>query len=153
MAASEPGKTKPALKLVESSKTIAELVGLKHNTALDPADPVFLIASVLMELQDRAGDDIAKLVVEAAAAIAASTAQADTAAHARAERIITEAGRWSAEQIRSAAQDATVQITAQLGPVLARAEAASTRSVIWGWVAVGAALAAVGSAGVVVWFA
>jgi hypothetical protein len=150
MAASEPGK--PKLKLVES-KSLAELVGQKHHTVLDPADPVFLVATVLTELQDKARDEIAKLIAEAAAAMAASTAQADAAAHARAERIITESGRWSSEQIRSAAQDGATAIAAKLEPLIARAEAASKRSVVFGWIAAVAALAALGSAGVVVWLA
>jgi hypothetical protein len=146
----DPVSAFPALL---GSKTLAELVGQKHHTALDSNDPVFMVAAVLTELQDKAKEDLGKLITAAAAEMNASMTQAHTAAQARAERIIPEAGRWASEQIRSATQDGAEKIAVQLESLVARAEAAGKRTVLASWIATAAAVLALSSAAVVMWLA
>jgi hypothetical protein len=138
----------------ELNKLIAALSG-KAMPVLDPDDPLFISVQLYREAAKEglaeATAQLGKMVTEASASLAASLAQTDTAARAYADRHVTEASRWAVEQIRAAGQDAAAEITKQMEPLVARAEVAAKRSVVFGWIAAAAALAALGSAGVVVW--
>jgi hypothetical protein len=92
---------------------MAKIVREKHGVTLHPDDSVFLLATIADELQREGWEELAKLAAGITDQVSAVLVLADTTARSRAERIVTEAARWSAEQIRTAAADAAQIVVAQ----------------------------------------
>ena len=114
-----------------------EIVREKHGVALHPDDSVFLLATIADELQSEGREELAKLAAGMADQVSAALVLADTTARARSDRIVTEAARWSGEQIRTAAVDAAQIIVAQTRDQIDQAKAAARTATIAAWVAGG----------------
>lgn len=135
----------------------AGLIGIveqKHHLRVDPNDPVFTLATVAEVLQAEARAELQKIVGDAANQMAAANVQAEAAARAKAEAIVTRAGEWAAGVIKKAGEGVVEEVRSE------REKAEETVAQISRWVrwAVIAAvvcgtsaLAAALSVGVAVW--
>jgi hypothetical protein len=115
---------------------MADLIREKHGTALDPGDPVFLLATVADELHKEGRQEFARIAAELSDQVSAALVLADTTARARSERLITEAAKWSSEQIR----EAGVGIVRQMEAQLAHSQQAARVATIAAWVTTSAAV-------------
>ncbi len=118
---------------------LADIIREKHGTALDPDDPVFLLATVADELHKEGRQEFAKIAAELSGNVSAALVLADTTARARSERLITAAANWSCEQIRGAGAGIVRQMEAQL----AQSQQAARVATIAAWVATGLAVGCV----------
>jgi hypothetical protein len=122
---------------------LAALVGPKLAGGLDPSDPAFIIASMFEAQIKAAQTALVKVVTEAAAEMATVTVLSDNAARARSETIITEAARWSSEQIRAAGVDAAQLVLRETSDQVERGQSAA-QTVRWGmWITCGASAVSV----------
>jgi len=106
----------------------------KQGIYVHESDPVLEIAAICQ----LAVADTVKAVegVNKAAAdrITAASGQHIEAAKQSASALITEAGKWSAEQLRDAAAEISSSILKEVCPMAAKAEAAARLSVRMVWV-------------------
>lgn len=102
---------------------IAAAVGKKHGVVLDPADPLFLVNAIYEELHSKTIAEIRGLLKEAHERDVA----AGGAAKGVAETLISEAGRWSAGALRSAAIEAGETVAQPMEALVARLEATEAR--------------------------
>jgi hypothetical protein len=93
---------------------VANVIREKHGVALDPDDPILLLATVADELHKEGQEEFARIASELSDHVAAALVLAETTAKARSERLITESARWSADQIRGAGAELVEQIEATL---------------------------------------
>jgi hypothetical protein len=93
---------------------MVDVIQEKHGTTLDPADPVLLLGTLAAELNKESRDEFARIAAELSDQVAAALVLADTTAKARSERLITEAAKWSADQIRGAGAEIVEQVEATL---------------------------------------
>jgi hypothetical protein len=84
----------------------------KHGITLDPADPVLLLGTLAAELNRESRNEFARIAAQLSEQVTAALMLADTTAKARSERLITEAAKWSAEQIRGAGAEIVEQLDA-----------------------------------------
>jgi hypothetical protein len=89
---------------------VANVIREKHGIALDPDDPILLLATVADELHKEGQEEFARIASELSDHVAAALVLAETTAKARSERLITEAARWSAEHIRAAGTDVAAAV-------------------------------------------
>jgi hypothetical protein len=120
---------------------LAALVGQKNAASLDPSDPAYVIAALFHTTVNDALAAMAKTVADAAQEIDKTIVLAENAARARSETIVTEAARWSSEQIRTAGAEAAKLILQQAEDQVERVQSAA-QTVRWGvWIACGASAA------------
>jgi hypothetical protein len=93
---------------------MVEVIQEKHGISLDPADPILLLGTLAAELNKESREEFARIAAELSDQVAAALVLADTTAKARSERLITEAAKWSVEQIRGAGAEVVEQIHASL---------------------------------------
>jgi hypothetical protein len=93
---------------------MVDVIQEKHGITLDQADPILLLGTLAAELNQESRDEFARIAAELSDQVAAALVLADTTAKARSERLITEAAKWSAEQIRGAGAEVLEQIDATL---------------------------------------
>ena len=110
---------------------LADVIREKHGTALDPGDPVFLLATVADQLHKEGRQEFAKIAAELSDQVSAALVLADTTARARSERLITAAAKWSGEQIR----EAGAEIVRQMEVQLAQSQEAARVATMAAWVA------------------
>ena len=122
---------------------MAELVGQKHWTDLDSADPILLVRSIFEKSTADALAQLSKVVTDAAEQIATTTVLSENNARARGEKIVTEAARWGSEQIRMAGIDAAKIVAAQLDDAIARSQRAARTATIAAWISSASAAACV----------
>jgi glycerol-3-phosphate dehydrogenase len=90
------------------------LVERKHQFRTDPNDPVFMLATISEVMLAEARAEIQKIVNDAMNQVSAVHVQAETAARAKADAIVTQAGAWSADQIQQAGERAATRILDEL---------------------------------------
>jgi hypothetical protein len=93
---------------------MVDVIQEKHGATLHPDDPVLLLGTLAAELNKESRDEFARIAAELSDQVAAALVLADTTAKARSERLITEAARWSADQIRGAGAEIVEQVDATL---------------------------------------
>ena len=124
---------------------MVDVIQEKHGVTLDQSDPVFLLATVAAELNKESREEFARMAAELSDQVSAALALADTTAKARSERLITEAAKWSAEQIRGAG----AEVVAETQKELADANRQLGRAIAAVWIAASAtACAAIGAVAV-----
>lgn len=114
----------------------------KQGIYVHESDPVLEIAAICeIAVADtvRAIEGLHKV---AADRISAASGQHIEIARQSAATLITEAGRWSSEQLREAAAEIVASTLKEIGSEVAKAEAASRLSVRAAWVTVGMSAAA-----------
>jgi hypothetical protein len=92
---------------------MVDVIQEKHGITLDPADPIFLLATIAAELNKESREEFRRMAAELSDEVSAALVLADTTAKARSERLITAAAKWSAEHIRGAGAEVTQQFLAQ----------------------------------------
>jgi hypothetical protein len=129
---------------------IKDLVGSRHRSAFDPADPIFLVGKIV---EDAAGDvqtktlaEVGKLLAGFADQIATASVLAETAAKTRAETTVTAAAQWAADHLKAAGIDAGQRAARPLEEALEQAAQAARRATIAAWVSGMAAVTATGIA-------
>jgi len=125
---------------------MAELLGEKYRTGIDPSDPILMMATLFEESQKRALDKLGAVMTKAAEDIATTTVLTENSARARCEQIVTEAGRWAGEQIRMAGADSGKLAADVVREFLDRTEAAARTATIAAWVSSSAAVATAAAA-------
>lgn len=128
----EPAKLREALR--------------KQGVYVHESDPVLEVAVICQLAVADTVKVIEGLNKAAADRITAASGQHIEAAKQSASALITEAGRWSAEQLRDAAAEISSSILKELGPEVMKAEAAARLSVRMLWVMGG--ISAVAMAGI-----
>lgn len=88
-------------------------VHARPGHALTPDDPLYAVVAAVTAMQRQAHKELALLVAKQAEDIAATSVLAENAARAKAEMIITQAGEWSAGQIRKAGSDVATALIAE----------------------------------------
>ena len=71
-----------------------------------PDDPLHMVVAAVEGLQRQSLKDLSNLVTKLSDDVAASAVRAENAAQTRAETTISQAGEWTADQIRTAAKEA-----------------------------------------------
>jgi len=120
---------------------LVALVEQKHRIKLEPTDAVFLLATISDAIQKETLERVGAVVTEAAEQIATTTVLTENSARARCETVVTEAGRWAGEQIRTAGADAGKLAADVVREFLDRTEQAARRATIAAWISSSAALA------------
>lgn len=106
----------------------------KEGIYIHESDPVLEVAAICQLAVADTVKTIDGLNKAAADRITAASAQHIEAAKQSASAVITEAGKWSAEQLRAAAAEISSAILKELRPEVAKAEAAAQLSVRMAWV-------------------
>jgi hypothetical protein len=119
----EPGKLREALR--------------KQGFYVHESDPVLEIAAICEIAVVDTVRVIEGLNKAAADRISAASDQHIEAARQSAATLITEAGRWSSEQLREAAAEIVASTLKEIGSEVTKAEAASRLSVRAAWVTAG----------------
>lgn len=119
----------------------------KQGIYVHESDPVLEVAAICQLAVADTVKAIEGLNKAAADRITAASGQHIEAAKQSASALITEAGKWSAEQLRDAASDITSSILKEVCPMAAKAEAAARLSVRMVWVM--GSISAVAIAGIV----
>lgn len=115
----------------------------KQGIYVHESDPVLEVAAICQLAVADTVKAVEGLNKAAADRITAASGQHIEAAKQSASALITEAGKWSADQLRDAAADITSSILKELGPEVMKAEAAARLSVRMAWVTGGVTVAAV----------
>jgi hypothetical protein len=89
---------------------MVEVIQERHGVTLDSGDSIFLLGTLAAELNKESREEFARIAAELSDQVAAALVLADTTAKARSERLITEAAKWSAEQIRGVGAEVIEQI-------------------------------------------
>ena len=105
-----------------------------HGIRIDADDPVLTAALLNQRLMDQAIDRLESAVRVSADRITVAAAQQMDGAKEIAASIVTRAGEWSAERLRTAADEATSALLVQVRQNVARAERASWVAVCIAWV-------------------
>jgi hypothetical protein len=126
---------------------MADVIQERHGTKLDPADPIFLLATVAAELNKESREEFQRMAAELSDQVSTALVLADTAARARSERLITEAAKWSSDQIRTAGNGVVQEIETSL----AQSQQAARAAVISAWVAGTLAVAGLAIATLTLW--
>ncbi len=120
----------------------------KQGIYVHESAPVLEVAAICQLAVADTVKAIEGLNKAAADRITAASGQHIEAAKQSASAFITEAGKWSAEQLRDVAAGISSSILKELGPEVMKAEAAARLSVRMAWVAGGiGAIALAGIAG------
>jgi hypothetical protein len=104
-----------------------------HGIRVDADDPVLIAALVNQRLLDEAISRLETAVRASADRITAAAAQQVDGAKEIAASLVTRAGEWSAERLRTAADEAGSALLGQLRQEVARAERASRTAVRVAW--------------------
>jgi hypothetical protein len=86
------------------------MVEKKHHVRMDPDDPVFVLATITELMMDEAKAELQRIMTTGMDQVSAANVQAEAAARAKAEAIVTKAGEWAAERIREAGDIAVARI-------------------------------------------
>jgi hypothetical protein len=89
------------------------MVEKKHHFQMDPNDPVFVLATISELMLAEAKAEFQRVLTQALDQVSVVNAQADAAARAKAEAIVTKAGEWAAERIKEAGDQTVSRIEAQ----------------------------------------
>lgn len=130
------------------------LVEKKHHFQVDPNDPVFVLATISELMLAAEKTEFQRIMTSTLDQVSAANVQAETAARAKAEAIVTKAREWAADRIRLAGETAAARIQADLGKAEAEAQAIGRRlkwAVIAAVVCSAAALSATASTVVAMW--
>jgi hypothetical protein len=115
-----------------------DLIEEKHGIRLEAADPVLLLTTVAAELAKESREEFARIAAELSDQVSAALVLADTTAKARSERLITEAAKWSSEQIRGAGATAAAEAQKELADAKRQLERAAKAF----WIAAAASVCA-----------
>ena len=118
----------------------------KQGIYVHESDPVLEVAAICQLAVADTVKAIEGLNKAAADRITAASGQHIEAAKQSAAVLITEAGKWSAEQLRDAAAEISSSILKEVCPMAAKAEAAARLSVRMVWMTGG--ISAVAMAGI-----
>ena len=144
---------RPKRRMKAEPPPLAELVGRRHKD-LDPTDPVFIVATIVEELQKQTLAEMGELVTSLADQIAAANRMAKNAAKAKAEKIVTQATEFAAMKISEAGVTVSVRLAAETQRAQAALSAVSAR-LKWATIAAVvcsvAALSAAVSTGIAIW--
>jgi capsular polysaccharide biosynthesis protein len=77
---------------------------------MDPNDPVFVLATISELMLADAKAEFQRILTTAMDQASAANVQAEAAARAKAEAIVTKAGEWAAERIKDAGDQAAARI-------------------------------------------
>ena len=124
-----------ACDLMESGKLREAL--RKQGIYVHESDPVLEIAAICETAVADTVRAIEGLNKAAADRISAASSQHIDAARQSAATLITEAGRWSAEQLQEATAEVIASVLSELRSEVIKAEAASRLSVRAAWVTAG----------------
>jgi len=119
--------------MIDRDQLAADLAKV-HGIRIDPDDPLLTAALLNQRLMDQAIDRLESVVRVSADRITAAAAQQMDGAKEIAASIVTRAGEWSAERLRTAADEATSALLVQVRQNVARAERASWVTVCIAWV-------------------
>jgi hypothetical protein len=89
------------------------LVEKKHHFRMDPNDPVFVLATISELMLADAKAEFQWILTTAMDQASAANVQAEAAARAKAEAIVTKAGEWAADRIKEAGDQAAARIQAE----------------------------------------
>lgn len=128
---------------------MVEVIRDEHGITLDPADPVFLLATVAAELNKESREEFARMAAELGNQVSAALVLAENSARSRGEAIVTQAARWSSEHIKQAGTDAATRIFERLEGLTLRTEQAARRAKISAWFSVVAVAVSLATAAVV----
>jgi len=129
--------------MIDREQLAADLARI-HGVRLDADDPVLVSALLNQRLLDEAIVSLEAAVRTSADRITAAATQQMDGAKETAAAFVTHAGEWSAERLRTAADEAGAALLLQIREEVARAERASRTVVRVAWVigAVGAVVLA-----------
>jgi len=105
-----------------------------HGIRIDADDPVLTAALLNQRLMDQAIDRLESAVRVSADRITVAAAQQMDGAKEIAASVVTRAGEWSAERLRTAVEQAASALLVQVRQNAARAERASRIAVCIAWV-------------------
>jgi hypothetical protein len=135
--------------MIGREQLAADLVKV-HGIRIDADDPILTAALVNQRLMDEAISRLEMVVRASADRITVAAAQQVDGANEIAASFVTRAGEWSAERLRTAAEEAASALLAQVRQDAARAERASRVTVRIAWVMSGVGVIAMaGVAGLV----
>jgi hypothetical protein len=142
----------PAVRI--DTKQLAELVGQKHGIQVESSDPIVLAASIVEQV---VGDMHTKMLAEVtemvkglAAEVSTAIVLAENTAKARAESIVTDAGKWGSDQIRQAGADVAVRLAAELKAGTDETKTARREAKVWARFSMAAAAGSMVAAMVVI---
>jgi hypothetical protein len=118
--------------MTDRERLIAELAK-RHGTRIDPDDPILIGVLLNRQMIDDAAAVLQASVRELADRITAASLQHMKAAEQSAAALITQAGEWSAERLRSAAEEAGSALLLQVRQEVAAADRASRTAVRAAW--------------------
>lgn len=105
----------------------------KQGIHVHESDPVLEVAAICELAMADTVKAIAGLNKSAVDGISAASTQHIEAARQSAAAFVTDAAKWSAEQLREAATEISTAVLRELRPELAKAEAAARLSVRMAW--------------------
>ena len=100
------------------AEKLAALIGKKHGSDIDPADPILLVGTMVEGLTKEALASLSKVVTDAAGQAATAAVLAENTARARSDRIVTDAAKYGSEQIRIAGEAASTRIVNEVKAAL-----------------------------------
>jgi hypothetical protein len=119
--------------MIDREQLVADLARV-HSIRLDADDPVLVAALLNERLLDAAIARLDTAVRASADRITAAAAQQVDGAKGIAATFVTRAGEWSAERLRTAADEAGSALLLQVRQEVARAERASRTAVRIAWI-------------------
>lgn len=119
--------------MIDREQLAADLARV-HGVRLDSDDPVLVAALLNEQLLDAAIDRLDTAVRASADRMTAAAAQQVNGAKEIAATFVTRAGEWSAERLRTAADEAGSALLLQVRQEVARAERASRTAVRVAWI-------------------
>jgi hypothetical protein len=122
--------------MIDREQLAAELTKV-HGVRLDADDPVLVAALLNQRLLDEAIARLEVVVRVSADRVTAAAAQQVDGAKDIAASLITRAGDWSADRLRTAAVEASNALLLQVRQEVARAERASRTTVRIAWLVAG----------------
>jgi len=135
--------------MIDREQLAADLARV-NGIRIDADDPILTAALLNLRLMDQAIDRLESAVRVSADRITVAAAQQMDGAKEIAASFVTRAGEWSAERLRTAVEEATNALLAQVGQDAARAERASRIAVRIAWIMSGVGIVAMtGVAGLV----
>jgi len=118
--------------MIDREQLVADIAKV-HGIRIDADDPVVTAALLNQRLMNQAIDRLESAVRVSADRITVAAAQQMDAAKEIAASFVTQAGEWSAERLRTAAEEATSALLVQVRQNAARAQHASRIAVCIAW--------------------
>jgi transcriptional activator TraM len=131
---------------------IIPLISKKHGVRVGADDPIWLMGTAVEEVNKETVAEIRKMLTDQLDQISAANLQAENAAKARGEKLITEGTEWATKKIREAGEAAAARVNTEVEKALADAKKGLNRAVALAWICAGSAVAASASAIVLLWF-